>query len=101
MTRLVILTLTRCAPAALAVFLAASPVAAKCLMSYCQDDAPETTRRNITDPDRRIVGDLYAPKGSRRIQIRDNHRRILGYVERDGKITDTRRRKVGSIEALN
>ncbi len=84
----------------LAVFLAASPVAAKCLMSYCQDDAPETTRRNITDPDRRIVGDLYSPRGSRRIQIRDNHRRILGYIERSGRITNPSRQPVGSIEAL-
>ena len=93
MTRLLTLAI-------LAVFLATSPVAAKCLMSYCQDDAPETTRRNITDPDRRIVGDLYSPKGSRRIQIRDTSRRIIGYVERDGKITNPSRQKVGSIEAL-
>ncbi len=93
MTRLLTLAI-------LAVFLAASPVAAKCLMSYCQDDAPETTRRNITDPDRRIVGDLYSPRGSRRILIRDNHRRIIGYVERDGKITNPSRQPVGSIEAL-
>ncbi len=86
--------------ATLTVFLAASPVAAKCLMSYCQDDAPETTRRNITDPDRRIVGDLYSPKGSRRIQIRDKDRKILGYITRDGKITNPSRQRVGSIEAL-
>ena len=86
--------------AVLAVFLAASPVAAKCLMSYCRDDAPETTRRNITDPDRRIVGDLYSPKGSRRVQIRDNDRRILGYIERDGKITNPSRQRVGSINDL-
>ena len=93
MTRLLTLAI-------LAVFLATPPVSAKCLMSYCQDDAPETTRRNITDPDRRIVGDLYSPKASRRIQIRDTSRRIIGYVERDGKITNPSRQKIGSIEAL-
>lgn len=91
MTRLMIFTI-------LAVFLATSPASAKCLMSYCKDKAP--TRSRITNIDRQIVGDLYDPGHGRRIQIRDTDRRIIGYVERSGRITDTRRRKVGSIEAL-
>jgi hypothetical protein len=44
--------------------------------------------------------DIYNPAPGRRLQIRDNHRRIIGYIERDGDITDKRRRKVGGIEEL-
>jgi hypothetical protein len=34
------------------------------------------------------------------LQIRDKDRRIIGYIERDGDITNKRRRKVGGIEEL-
>lgn len=99
MTRVVTLTLTRCAPAALAVFLATAPASAACIMSYCKDRAA-TSRHNITDTDRRIIGDLYSPGHGRRIQIRDTDRRIIGYIEKRGQITETHRREVGSIESL-
>ena len=74
---------------ALAVLLAS----AACLMSYCKDGA---TTRNITNTHRQIVGDLYDP-GTGRIQIRDTSRRIVGYVERSGRITNTRRRELKSL----
>ena len=52
----------------------------------------------ITDDRRRVIGDIYDPGTGGRLQIRDKHRRIIGYIEKDGDITDERRRKVGEIE---
>lgn len=95
MTRLIILATVA------ALILAVPPVAAGCIMSYCQNRQGQTpSRSHITDINRRIVGDLYDPGHGRRVQIRDADRRIIGYIERSGKITDTRRRKVGSIQDL-
>ncbi len=82
----------------LAVLLLATPASAKCIMSYCKDGS--TTRSYITNTSRQIVGDLYDPGHDRRVQIRDNDRRIIGYIERDGSIINTSRQQVGSIEAL-
>ena len=82
--------------ATLAVLLA-TPAHSACILSHCKK-AP--TRSYITNTHRQIVGDLYKPTPDRRTQIRDNHRRIIGYIEADGRITDTERREVGSIEAL-
>ena len=45
------------------------------------------------------VGDLYDP-GTGRIQIRNNSYQILGYIERDGDVTNIRRQKVRSIEKV-
>ncbi len=86
----------------LAVILAASPADARCIMSYCKDRAPASTpsRSYITNTSRQKVGDVYNPGRGRRIQIGDTSRRIIGYIERDGDITDKRRRKVGEIENL-
>ena len=99
MTRLAIL-------ATLAVMLATAPASAACLMSYCKGQATASTpapgeRRAITYTSRRIVGDLYNPGHNRRIQIRNNDRKILFYVERDGTVTNTHRQKVGTIELDN
>ncbi len=66
--------LTRCAPAALAVVMAASPASARCIMSYCKDGAATAsipTRSYITNQHRQKVGDLYDPGHGRRVQIRD------------------------------
>jgi hypothetical protein len=46
------------------------------------------------------VGDVYAPRGGQRIQIRDTFRRIIGYIEADGTITNRHRQPVANIEAL-
>ena len=46
------------------------------------------------------LADLYSPGNGQRVQIRDTSRRIIGYIELDGSITNTRRQPVGSIEAL-
>lgn len=60
-------------------------------------EAASAERTKIYDSRNRQVGDIYDPGHGRRLQIRDNNRRIIGYVERSGKITDTRRRKVGEV----
>jgi len=83
---------------ALAVFLVwvdATPANGACLMSYCHDKAP--TRSYITNIYRQKVGDLYTPVLGQRTQIRDTSRRIIGYIEVDGTITNTHRQKKGRI----
>ena len=78
--------------------IVATPASGACLMSYCKDKAP--TRSHITNTHRQKVGDLYKPGSGQRIQIRDTSRRIIGYIETDGTITNPSRQKVGSVEAL-
>ena len=90
----------------LAVILATSPTSTRCIMSYCKDGAATAstpapaTSWAITNENRQRLGDVYNPGHGRRLQLRDNDRRIRGYIERDGDITDKRRRKVGEIENL-
>ena len=84
--------------ATLAVIVASPAAAGGCLMSYCKDKAP--TRSYITNTHRQKVGDLYKPGPGQRVQIRDTSRRIIGYIELDGTITNPSRQKVGSVEAL-
>ena len=80
----------------------ASPASAKCSFKFCKDRASVSTptRSYITNARRQRVGDIYDPGHGRRIQIRDNHRRIIGYIERSGRITNTRRQPVANIETL-
>ncbi len=52
----------------------------------------------ITIQHRQKIGDVYSPGGGRRLQLRDNDRRIVGYVERDGTVTNTHRQKVGTLD---
>ena len=52
----------------------------------------------LTDERRVKVGDIYDPGHGRRIQIRDSRRNIIGYIEKDGTVTDKRRRKLGKVE---
>ena len=85
------------AVAALALIVA-SPAKARCILSHCKDKAP--TRSYITNTHRQKVGDLYKPGSGQRVQIRDTSRRILGYIEIDGSITNTHRQPVANIEAL-
>ena len=83
--------------AALAVAILASPATAGgCVMSYCKTPATH----KITNERRQIVGDVYNPGHGRPLQIRNNRRQILGYIEHDGTITNTRRQRVLEIEAL-
>ena len=56
------------------------------------------SRVYITNTSRQRLGDLYSPGHGRRIQIRDTSRRIIGYVEPDGTVTNTRRQPVADIE---
>ena len=89
---------------ALSAALASPPVAAACIMSYCKDGATSTpapsTSWAITNTSRQRLGDVYKPGHGRRLQLREIDRRILGYIERDGDITNKRWRKVGEIEEL-
>ena len=57
-------------------------------------------RYKITNERRQVIGDIYDPGHGRRLQIRDDRRRIIGYIESDGDVTDKRRRKVGKIKEL-
>ena len=88
--------------AILVVVMATSPASARCLMSYCQDKATSTpapsTSWAITNTSRQRLGDVYNPGSGRRLQIRDNSRRIVGYVERDGSVTNTHRQKIGTLD---
>ena len=63
-------------------------------------DAMAGERYKITNDRRQVIGDVYDPGHGRRLQIRDSRRRIIGYIERDGDVTDSRRRKVGKIREL-
>ncbi len=82
--------------------LARREASARCLMSYCQDATASTstpapsTSWAITNTHRQRLGDVYNPGSGRRLQIRDNSRRIIGYVERDGTVTNTHRQPVVS-----
>ena len=87
--------------AAFAVVLSSREASAACLMSYCQDKATSTpapsTSWPITNTSRQRLGDVYNPGHGRRVQIRDTSRRIIGYIERDGTVTNTHRQKVGTL----
>ena len=84
--------------------LSAAPVAAACVMSYCRDNAATAPapgeRRAITNTSRQRLGDIYSPGHGRRVQIRDTSRRIIGYIEADGRVTNTSRQRVGTPEGL-
>ncbi len=36
--------------------------------------------------------------GWKELEIRNNHRQIIGYIERDGTVTNTHRQKVGTLD---
>jgi hypothetical protein len=90
--------------ATLATLILASPEAsARCIMSYCKDRAATastpapSTSWAITNTSRQRLGDIYNPGHGRRLQIRNNHRQIIGYIEHDGTVTNTHRQKVGTL----
>ncbi len=88
----------------LTLFLIATPMTAdaRCLMSYCKGQAATSTpsRSYITNTARQMVGDLYDPGHGRRVQIRDTSRRIIGYIEADGTVTNSSHQRVRTIEEL-
>jgi hypothetical protein len=55
-------------------------------------------KSDITNKHRQKVGDIYKPAPGRRTQIRDRHRRIIGYIEADGTLTNKRRQKILEIK---
>ncbi len=91
--------------------LIAAPVTAdaKCRswQTDCSDDGESrwswqkpkpATSWAITNRHRQPVGDIYNPGHNRRLQIRNNHRQIIGYIERDGTVTNTHRQRIGSLD---
>lgn len=77
----------------------AGVVLAIALLASCPYREAESAERTKIYNDRnRQVGDIYDPGHGRRLQIRDNNRRIIGYIEADGDITDARRKKVGEVK---
>jgi hypothetical protein len=73
------------------------------MMSYCKDatatvsPAPSTSWA-ITNTSRQRLGDIYNPGHGRRLQLRNNDRRIIGYIERDGTVTNTSRQRIGTLD---
>ncbi len=90
--------------AALALVLLASPATAGgCLMSYCKGETSTPSTREIRsnwESGRQRLGDFYYPGHNRRIQIRNNSRQIIGFIEPDGDVTNIHRQKKSSIEEL-
>ncbi len=88
--------------AILTLALIAAPVTAEArcfrFQRDCGASTSTTTRSYIVNQHRQKVGDLYEPGHGRRVQIRDTSRRIIGYVERDGTVTNTSRQPVAEIE---
>ncbi len=82
--------------------IAATANAAECKFKFCagRADISGPSTRVITNTARQRLGDIYDPGGDRRVQIRDNNLRILGYIEKDGTITNTNRQHIGTIEQL-
>ncbi len=82
--------------------IAATANAAECKFKFCagRADTSGPSTRVITNTARQRLGDLYHPGGDRRVQIRNNARQILGYIEKDGTITNTNRQRIGTLEQL-
>lgn len=69
--------------------------------SWCgREEASEPSRTYLTNGRRQITGDIYNPGNGGRVQIRDKHRRIIGYIEPGGLVTDTRHRPTDAAGAL-
>ncbi len=94
MGKLTALTLT------LAMILITSPAAARCFkfQNGCTESSSTPTRSYIVNTHRQKVGDIYDPGHGRRLQIRDASRRIIGYIERDGTVTNTSRQRIGTFD---
>ena len=86
--------------ATFAVMLATSPASAECAFKFCKGKTAGPSRAYITNVHRQKVGDLYQPAPGGRVQIRDRHRRIVGYIEPTGRVTNTSRQEVLTIEDL-
>ena len=84
------------------VAVLASPAEARCykFQNDCTASTSTPTRSYIVNTHRQKVGDIYNP-GTGRLQIRNNHRQIIGYLERDGTITNSRRRPVAGRQTGN
>lgn len=54
----------------------------------------------VTDDRRQKLGDIHNPGHNRPLQIQGSQRRIIGYIDKSGALTDAHRRKVGTVEDL-
>ena len=88
----------------LLIALSASPASATCWswQKSCQVTVAGNVKAGekwkITNAHRQRLGDIYNPGHGRRLQIRDKDRRIIGYIEADGTVTNTRRQRIGGID---
>lgn len=81
---------------------ATADACSKYLINICQDKNAKDSKRPtqvIRNQHRERVGDVYDP-GTGRLQLRDNHREVQGYIEPDGDVTDSRRQPIGRIQGL-
>ena len=76
------------------------PIIILSLATITTAHADSGDRWNITNDRRQTIGDIYDPGHGRRLQLRDDRGRIVGYIERDGTVTDTRRRELGDVEDI-
>ncbi len=84
----------------LALIAAPGTADARCFkfQNDCTASSSTPTRSYIVNTHRQKVGDIYDPGHGRRLQIRNNHRQIIGYIERDGTVTNPHRQKVGNLD---
>ena len=93
----------RMPPNILPMNLIAAPATADARCFKFQNDCTEssstgTSRSYIVNTHRQKVGDIYDPGHGRRLQIRNDHRQIIGYIEHDGTVTNTHRQRVREID---
>lgn len=69
-----------------------------CEFKFCKHRAETPKIYVLKNLHQQKTGDIYDPGHGRRLQIRDNHRRIIGYIERNRTIIDIRRQKTGEVE---
>lgn len=69
-----------------------------CEFKFCKNRAETPKTYVLRNLHRQKTGDIYDPGHGRRLQIRNNHRQILGYIERDGDITNLHHQKIGEVK---
>ena len=80
--------------AAIVMSFTTAPTAAECEFKFCKNKNALTTQTyDVTNTHRQRIGDIYDPGHGRRLQIRNNSRQIIGYIEHDGTVTNMRRQK--------
>lgn len=69
-----------------------------CEFKFCKSRIEMPKTHVLRNLHHQKTGDIYDPGHGRRLQIRNNHRQILGYIERSGSITNIHRQKIGEVK---